>query len=80
MSARGPLLRAAEGGMLMFWCPGCDGVHGVRHSPGGWSWNGDPPVEKRCHSWVTEGRIEFLADCTHSMAGQTVDLPAEWWG
>lgn len=29
----------------------------------------------RCHSFVTAGRIQFLGDCTHSMAGQTVDLP-----
>mgnify|MGYP000881591458 FL=1 len=28
-----------------------------------------------CHSFVTDGRIQFLADCTHSLAGQTVDLP-----
>jgi hypothetical protein len=28
-----------------------------------------------CHSFVREGRIEFLSDCSHSMAGQTVDLP-----
>lgn len=27
-----------------------------------------------CHSFVREGRIEFLTDCTHAMAGQTVDL------
>lgn len=30
-----------------------------------------------CHSYVTDGRIEFLSDCTHPLAGQTVDLP-EW--
>jgi hypothetical protein len=30
-----------------------------------------------CHSFVTSGRIQFLADCTHALAGQTVDLP-EW--
>lgn len=30
-----------------------------------------------CHSFVTDGRIRFLADCTHALAGQTVDLP-EW--
>lgn len=30
-----------------------------------------------CHSFVTDGRIQFLGDCTHSLAGQTVDLP-EW--
>jgi Family of unknown function (DUF6527) len=28
-----------------------------------------------CHSFVTDGRIQFLADCTHVLAGQTVDLP-----
>jgi hypothetical protein len=28
-----------------------------------------------CHSFVTGGRIEFLGDCTHALAGQTVDLP-----
>lgn len=28
-----------------------------------------------CHSFVTDGRIEYLGDCTHSLAGQTVDLP-----
>lgn len=28
-----------------------------------------------CHSFVTDGRIQFLGDCTHAMAGQTVDLP-----
>jgi len=34
-----------------------------------------PQVSKRCHSFVTDGRIQFLSDCTHEMAGQTVDLP-----
>lgn len=28
-----------------------------------------------CHSFVTDGRIQFLDDCTHELAGQTVDLP-----
>lgn len=27
-----------------------------------------------CHSFVRDGKIEFLTDCTHSLAGQTVDL------
>lgn len=27
-----------------------------------------------CHSFVRDGRIEFLNDCTHALAGQTVDL------
>lgn len=28
-----------------------------------------------CHSFVKDGRIEFLPDCTHPLAGKTVDLP-----
>ena len=56
-----------------------------------WKWNGsqekptftpslmvfgsDP--SKRCHSFVTNGKIQFLADCFHSLAGQTVELP-DW--
>lgn len=27
-----------------------------------------------CHSFVTDGRIQFLADSTHTLAGHTVDL------
>lgn len=28
-----------------------------------------------CHSFVTDGMIQFLSDCTHALAGQTVALP-----
>lgn len=28
-----------------------------------------------CHSFVTDGNIQFLNDCTHELAGQTVPLP-----
>ncbi|MNE77447.1 hypothetical protein D3C80_1737640 [compost metagenome] len=28
-----------------------------------------------CHSFVTDGNIQFLSDCTHDMAGITVELP-----
>ncbi|MCZ4340562.1 hypothetical protein O4H52_03015 [Sphingomonadaceae bacterium G21617-S1] len=28
-----------------------------------------------CHSFVRNGQIEFLSDCTHALAGQTVPLP-----
>ena len=27
-----------------------------------------------CHSFVRAGRWEFLGDCTHNLAGQTVDM------
>ncbi len=33
------------------------------------------PIPYVCHSFITDGRIQFLGDCTHSLAGQTVDLP-----
>jgi len=28
----------------------------------------------QCHSFVTDGKIQFLSDCTHELAGQTVDM------
>ena len=31
-------------------------------------------VQTVCHSFVTDGKIEFLTDCTHSLAGQAVPL------
>jgi len=31
--------------------------------------------QRVCHSFVREGQIQFLGDCTHALAGQTVDLP-----
>ena len=36
---------------------------------------GEDRVPQRCHSFVRGGRIEFLSDCTHALAGQAVDLP-----
>lgn len=34
--------------------------------------DGAPPAV--CHSFVTNGRIQFLGDSTHALAGQTVDM------
>jgi hypothetical protein len=56
-----------------------------------WTWNGsmDRPTfhpsllvfkdspSQRCHSWVKDGKIQFLSDCFHKLAGKTVDIP-EW--
>lgn len=53
-----------------------------------WSWNGDrvrptfsPSVlvhgngkVPHCHSWVRDGVIEFLGDCSHPLAGLKVGL------
>lgn len=29
----------------------------------------------QCHSFIRDGKIEFLSDCLHSLAGQTVEIP-----
>jgi hypothetical protein len=56
-----------------------------------WQWNGsmDKPTftpsllcnkdfpESRCHLFMTDGKIQFLNDCFHSLAGRTVEIP-EW--
>ena len=73
---------------VAFWCPGCQRLHLVRvDGPGAWDWNRDvnaptfaPSIltwndESRCHSFVRNGQIAFLCDCTHSLASQTVALP-----
>jgi hypothetical protein len=60
---------------------------------GGWTWNGShgaptlsPSIliegnadRPTCYSNVIDGQIEFLAESTHELAGQTVELP-EWTG
>jgi hypothetical protein len=55
-----------------------------------WSFNGDcnrptfqpsmlvhygEDLKKVCHSFVTDGRILYLQDCTHEMAGKSIELP-----
>lgn len=112
MAARG-LLRTIAGGLLGFWCPGCDQMHAIDVGPNGWGFNGDydkptftPSVLVTgghyiqgwkgpgcwctfnrdhpefpthfqcvcCHSFVTNGQIQFLPDSSHALAGQTVAL------
>lgn len=31
---------------------------------------------QRCHSFITDGKIQFLSDSTHDLAGRTVELPS----
>lgn len=31
----------------------------------------------RCHCFVRDGRIEFLSDCSHELAGKTVEMRDE---
>ena len=65
-------------------------TRGKRHGTPNWTWNGDTELptlrpsiltkgadasgDHVCHSWVNEGKVKFLNDCTHELAGQTLDL------
>ncbi len=80
---------ASGGRNYVFHCPGCG--YGHPFDVPRWTWNGsfDKPTfqpsllcnrdhpASRCHSFVTDGRIQFLDDCWHLLAGKTVDLP-DW--
>ena len=37
--------------------------------------------QTKCHSFITDGKIQFLSDCRHYLAGKTVDLkdPRIYW-
>lgn len=57
--------------------------HYVPGQPDGSCWctfNAEHPDEEApftcylCHSFVRDGQIEFLGDCSHALAGQTVAL------
>lgn len=74
---------------LCFQCPGCGNYHPVEVPR--WDWNGSmtaptfnpsllcnkdhPP--SRCHSFIRDGKIQFLNDCFHDLRGQTVEIP-DW--
>lgn len=30
---------------------------------------------RRCHTFITDGMVQFLSDCSHGLAGQTLPLP-----
>ena len=74
---------------FVFECPGCGSLHSIQTPH--WTFNGDlekPTVSPSilvheghntplCHSFVTDGKIQFLDDCGHELKGQTVDIP-DW--
>jgi hypothetical protein len=57
--------------------------------PHGWQWNGsvdspslqpsilttNPREGLRCHSYLTDGKFQFLSDTSHELANQTVPAP-----
>jgi len=78
-------------GHYIFDCPGCKTVHGITTiGPTAWKFNNSlekPTVtpsilanftsgnERRCHSYITDGKIKFLGDCYHELKNKTVELP-----
>lgn len=73
-----------------FHCPGCGCSHAFQtcERGGGWDYN-DDPVEptvtpsllinkdrpaSRCHLFITKGKLVFLSDCHHELAGKTVSM------
>ena len=83
-------VRKLEGKQYAFWCPGCNGAHVVNESWGfNYDFNDKPtftpsilvnrnranPTAHVCHSFITNGMIRFLNDCTHELAGKEMPLP-----
>lgn len=78
-------------GAYSFQCPGCKCAHMVltdTNKKPCWSFNNDldsptlsPSIrvkgQKLCHSFIKDGKIQFLNDCTHELSGKTVEIP-EW--
>lgn len=73
---------------FLFFCPGCKCGHSFQTPT--WTYNEDPErptvrasvltglenfTVKRCHSFITDGQIQFLDDCHHELKGTTVELP-----
>jgi hypothetical protein len=84
----------SENGSCIYWCMGCRSLHAIPFATGTmrWTFNNDvvkptlqPSVRTdRCHHFVNNGKIQFLADCKHEFAGKTVDMvagdPFKIWG
>lgn len=71
-------LKRGYGGPLWSWNrsltkPTCQPSILVTHSHPKAGIDGNPPA--RCHSYVTDGMIQFLPDSTHKLSGKTVPLP-----
>lgn len=41
-----------------------------------WS-EGEEGIKNVCHSFVTDGQIQYLSDCTHALAGKTAKVEPE---
>ncbi len=75
---------------LIWRCPGCGEIHQCSvYGKKGWAWNGSttrptlaPSVLStgagtRCHLFVENGVVRFLADCEHDLRGQAIPMLPE---
>ncbi|NNP71235.1 DUF6527 family protein [Acinetobacter sp. Ac_5812] len=78
-------------GIYFIECAGCKTLHPLHVGPHHkirWDFDGNleqptfsPSLmvngghSSQCHSFIRNGQIQFLSDCHHALAGQTVDLP-----
>ena len=83
------VLSRVDGSGYLLICPGCEYGH-FYDSRWSFNGNLDKPTfspsflskyerpgdfkEEVCHSFVTDGVIQFLPDCTHKLAGLSVEL------
>lgn len=79
-----------DDGHVWFYCAACETHHRIDPKRWTWNGDTERPTfspsvnvtyefgearePKRCHFFVQEGRIQYLSDCTHALAGQTVPL------
>jgi hypothetical protein len=49
--------------------------HWVPPASPGWTPVPQTKVSSICHTFITDGIVQFLGDCTHALAGQTLPLP-----
>lgn len=74
---------------VWYWCPGCNSNHRITNPPWTWNGDFEKPTFSPsilvnagsetpgvpvCHHFVRDGKIEYLSDCTHAMAGRTVEM------
>jgi hypothetical protein len=80
-------LKKTNDNRYLFYCEGCKRVHSFNDT---WQFDGnfDKPTispsikvtmqykgtDYICHSFIKEGKIQYLNDCHHKLAGQTVPL------
>lgn len=88
MDVKNEVINELGDNRLFFYCQGCDFDHAI--GKGIHEFNGDyekptfspsvlvtapnPKKDRICHSFIKEGMIQYLDDCTHNFAGKTVKL------